>query len=95
MSVTPEEVTKARGDLETAIKTWLKVKAQEEEGDFEYETDDPILQDWIVIVGYTSVRLEQDQITAAAYECGDSQAAYASRGLALSGVDRWKFRGGH
>ena len=82
----------AREELEQAIKKWLRVKAADpEEGiDEEYLTSDPVLNDWIVIAGYSTITSQQNDMSLAAYDCGD-QPAYASRGLALSGVDRWRF----
>ena len=88
---TDEDVTAAREELETAIKRWLRVKAATPEVDDDDMTltDDPVLLGWITISTYTSTGLEQIESTATAYECGSSQPAPFSRGIAMSGVDRW------
>lgn len=89
MSDSPE-IDAARAELESAVKKWLRVKAaSDDEGDDRTISDDPILLGWITIACYTSLDLERMEATATAYECGDTQPAPFSRGLAMAGVDRW------
>lgn len=97
---TADDVAVARAELDHAVRKWLKAKAKYvDEGDgYDDEqtaliqADDPVMLGWALIAVYTSTDLEQADSTAYSYECPDGQPAAFSRGLSMSGVDRWSNR---
>lgn len=92
-----EDLDEARANLEAAVKRWQRAKAQHVDPDDGYDdeqlaliqTDDPIVQGWVLISCYTSIELEREDATGYSYECADGQPAAFSRGLSLAGIDRW------
>lgn len=86
-----QELREAQDALDKAIKRWVSVKSKiyVDDEDERVVVGDAVLVGAIVIAAYTSIELELQEATATMYFAPDSQVAPLSRGLAMSGVDRW------